>query len=330
VESLHCVAAYRSGNDCWFRLTAAARRTLRLGCYGYKQSFGRVPYVVRPNAFTGIHPFLFEGTLARTVEDAALVTESLAGYDPRDPFALDERPVLMSALRRSIRGWRIAYSPDFDVFPIAPEVATVTADAVRVFEEAGAHVEEVKLGFERDQRELSDLWCRLIIPINIATLEYFKREGMDLLGDHRDDFPAEYLRWIDQGYELRTADLMRDEEARSEIYDAIQDVLEDHELIVTPTLACLPVENATDGNTKGPTDVGGVEVDPLIGWCLTYPVNFSGHPAASIPAGAAQGNLPVAMQLIGRRYADADVLAASATFERLRPWRDSYRLTAPS
>jgi amidase len=205
------------------------------GIYGYKQSFGRVPYVARPNAFTGIHPFLFEGTLARTVEDAALVTESLAGYDPRDPFALDDRPALISALRRSIRGWRIAYSPDFDVFPVASEVATVVADAVRAFEEAGAHVEEVKLGIERDQRELSDLWCRLIIPINIATFEYFKREGMNLLGDHRDDFPLEYLRWIDEGYELRTADLMRDEELRSEIYDAIQNVLEDHELIVTPT-----------------------------------------------------------------------------------------------
>jgi amidase/aspartyl-tRNA(Asn)/glutamyl-tRNA(Gln) amidotransferase subunit A len=299
------------------------------GIYGYKQSFGRVPYVARPNAFTGIHPFLFEGTLARTVEDAALVTESLAGYDPRDPFALDDRPALTSALRRSIRGWRIAYSPDFDVFPVAPEVAVVVADAVRAFEEAGAHVEEVKLGIERDQRELSDLWCRLIIPINIATFEYFKREGMDLLGDHRDDFPQEYLRWVDEGYELRTADLMRDEELRSEIYDAIQNVLEDHELIVTPTLACLPVENATDGNTKGPTEINGIEVDPLIGWCLTYPVNFSGHPAASIPAGMAEG-LPVGMQLIGRRYADADVLAASAAFERLRPWRDSYRLTAPA
>jgi amidase len=299
------------------------------GIYGYKQSFGRVPYVARPNAFTGIHPFLFEGTLARTVEDAALVTESLAGYDPRDPFALDDRPALTSALRRSIRGWRIAYSPDFDVFPVAPEVAVVVADAVRAFEEAGAHVEEVKLGIERDQRELSDLWCRLIIPINIATFESFKREGMDLLGDHRDDFPQEYLRWVDEGYELRTADLMRDEELRSEIYDAIQNVLEDHELIVTPTLACLPVENAADGNTKGPTQINGIEVDPLIGWCLTYPVNFSGHPAASIPAGMAEG-LPVGMQLIGRRYADADVLAASAAFERLRPWRDSYRLTAPA
>ena len=69
-----------------------------------------------------------------------------------------------------------------------------------------------------------------------------------------------------------------------------------------------------------------MEVDPLIGWCLTYPINLSGHPAASIPAGMAEGHLPVGMQLIGRRYADADVLTASAAFERLRPWRDSYRL----
>jgi amidase len=299
------------------------------GIYGYKQSFGRVPHISRPNAFTGLHPFLFEGTLARTVEDAALVTESLAGYDARDPFALDERPALTAALRTSIRGWRIAYSPDFDVFPVAPEVAAVVEEAVRGFEDAGARVEQVKLGIERDQRELSDLWCRLIVPINIATFENLKREGLDLLADHRDDFPPEYLRWIDEGYQWRTAELMRDEELRTEIYDAIEGALADHELLVTPTLACLPVQNATDGNTKGPTEVNGVEVDPLIGWCLTYPVNFSGHPAASIPAGMAE-DLPVGMQLIGRRYADADVLAASAAFERLRPWRDHYARAAGS
>jgi amidase len=299
------------------------------GIYGYKQSFGRIPYIARPNAFLGLHPFLFERTLARTVEDAALVTEALAGYDARDPFALDERPSLTSALRASIRGWRIAYSPNFDVFPVEPEVAAVVEEAVRGFEDAGAQVEQVKLGIERDQRELSDLWCRLIIPINIETFENFKLGGLDLLADHRDDFPPEYLRWIDEGYEWRTAELMRDEELRTEIYDAIESALADHELLVTPTLACLAVQNATDGNTKGPTQVDGVEVDPLIGWCLTYPVNFSGHPAASIPAGMADG-LPVGMQLIGRRYADADVLAASAAFERLRPWRDHYAQATPS
>ena len=85
------------------------------------------------------------------------------------------------------------------------------------------------------------------------------------------------------------------------------------------TAAALPVPNATDGNTVGPSEIEGVEVDPLIGWCLTYFANFTGHPAASIPAGTADG-LPVGMQIMGRSGADTDVLAASATFERLRPW----------
>ena len=68
-------------------------------------------------------------------------------------------------------------------------------------------------------------------------------------------------------------------------------------------------------------------VDPLIGWCPTYLVNYTGHPAASIPAGLADG-LPVGMQIIGRSHADADVLAASAAFERLRPWQDDYEICA--
>ena len=92
---------------------------------------------------------------------------------------------------------------------------------------------------------------------------------------------------------------------------------------MTPTLACLPVDNAADGNTVGPARDQRRDVDPLIGWCLTYLLNFTGHPAASIPAGLADG-LPVGMQIIGRRYADADVLAASAAFERLRPWHAAY------
>ena len=54
---------------------------------------------------------------------------------------------------------------------------------MRAFGEAGAQVEDVKLGIGRSQRELSDLWCRLIMPLNITALEGMKAFGFDLLGN---------------------------------------------------------------------------------------------------------------------------------------------------
>lgn len=294
--------------------------------YGYKASYGRVPTVLRPNAFGLETPFIFEGPITRTVEDAALALNALAGYDPRDPLCLDEQVDFLPATRRSLKSWKIAYSPDFDVFPIDKKVADVVAKAVRAFEEAGAHVEEVKLGVKRHQRELSDLWCRLIMPLNISTFETFKSFGVDLLKDNRADFPPQYLRWIDHGYKMTAVEAWKDQEMRSEIYDAIQGVFANYDLLISPTVACTAVDNATDGNTMGPAEINGEEVDRLIGWCLTYFINYSGHPAASIPAGLTDDNLPVGMQIIGKRYADADVLAASAAFERLRPWHDHYQI----
>jgi amidase len=285
------------------------------GVYGYKQSWGRVPALFRPNAFGGTNPFLFQGVITRTVADAALGMSALAGYDPRDPFGVHDEVDFLAALERDVAGMRIAYSPDLDVFPVDRRVAAVVEDAVRAFEAAGARVEPVRLGITRDHRELSDLWCRLVMPINVATIEGLREQGYDV----RDDLPPEYRRWLDVGYGLTALDITRDQAVRTEIFDAIQAVFADHDLLINPTVACLPVRNADDGNTVGPSEVEGVEVNPLIGWCLTYFANFTGHPAASVPAGRVDG-LPVGMQIMGRSGADADVIAASATFERVRPW----------
>ena len=183
------------------------------------------------------------------------------------------------------------------------------------------------MGIKTPQRQLSDVWSRLMMPLNLGTFATMKLYGLDLLKDHRDDFPPEYLHWIDVGQRMTLDDLARDQWVRSEIYDAIQSVFSTYDLLVTPTVAGMPVKNRADGNTVGPTQIDGEEVDPLIGWCLTYPINFTGHPAASIPAGMV-GGLPVGMQIVGRRYADVDVLAASAVFEQLRPWADTYRICA--
>jgi amidase/aspartyl-tRNA(Asn)/glutamyl-tRNA(Gln) amidotransferase subunit A len=112
---------------------------------------------------------------------------------------------------------------------------------------------------------------------------------------------------------------------RSEVFNALRAVLDRYDLLVSPTLACLAVDNAADRNTVGPTQINGEAIDPLIGWCMTYLINYIGYPAATVPAGLADNGLPVGMQICGRRYADADVFAASAEFERRRPWMETYK-----
>lgn len=298
------------------------------GVLGFKQSWGRVPVVMRPNAFGATNPFVFESLLTRTVADAALGLTALCGPDPRDPFARSDRPEFTGATQRGVEGMRVAYSPDFGGFPVDPRVAQVVEQAVAALAEAGARVETVQLHLPRDQFELGELWCRLIAPLNIDTLDGLAAGGTDLLGEHRGELPAPFLRWMDEAQETSMRQYSAYQVTRSEIFDMVQSVFTDHDLLVTPTLACLPVTNSeTRGETLGPSEVNGVAVDPSIGWCLTYPLNFTGHPAASVPAGLAEG-LPVGMQVIGRLGADADVLAAAAAVEQVRPWDTQYAIPA--
>jgi amidase len=297
------------------------------GIYGFKQSFGRVPFIGRPNAFGGTTPFVFEGLLTRTVADAALTLTALSGPDPRDPLGFPFDDHLLGATERPIAGMRIAYSPDLGGFAVDPAVAAVVAEAVQTLADAGAEVEQVEIALPADQRELSDLWCRLITPLNLGVLDGLREAGHDFLGADRDQLPDAYLRWMDWGMQAGVLDLHRDQVLRTEVLDAIELVFAEHDLLVTPTLGCLPVPNAElAGDTFGPSEIEGIEVDQSIGWTLTYPFNFTGHPAASAPAGLAHGRYPVGLQIVGRQRADADVLAASAALERRRPWRDSYAL----
>lgn len=295
------------------------------GVYGLKASFGRVASVARPNGFLGHTPFIHSGPLTRTVDDGALMLSVMAGPDPRDPLSLPDDGIdLLGATRRSIKGFKIAYSPDFDVFPVDRRVATIVRDAVSAFELAGAHVDEVSPGLKHSQQELSSLWLRQIAVLYADTVAYFKGIGIDLLGEHRADLTPQFADLLESVHGLSAVQYKLDDIMRTDVFDALQNIFDRYDLFVTPTLAVPPFDNATDGNTVGPTSINGEAVDPLIGWCLTYPINFTGHPAASIPAGFTDDGLPIGMQIVGRRFADDAVLAGSATFERIRPWHHAY------
>ena len=98
--------------------------------------------------------------------------------------------------------------------------------------------------------------------------------------------PARRVRhWVEAARRWTVEEHYADLELRTEVFDAVQRVLGHYDLLVCPTLSCTAVLNRDDGDTKGPAEVAGELVDPLIGWCPTYLFNFTGHPAASVPCG---------------------------------------------
>lgn len=295
------------------------------GVVGFKPSFGRIPSVTRPDGFLWNHPYVHIGPLARTVEDAALMTQVAAGPHDRDPLSLgDDGTDYLAAARRPLAGLRVAFSPRLGSFPVDPRVAATVRAAVATMQAHGFAVAERELDLRPHHGELAALWVRTIAVHYGAIAAHLKAEGLDLLGAHADELTPEFRAMLEASRQIGAVAHALDDVLRTEVFDALQDVLADYDVIVAPTLAVPPVRNATDGNTRGPTGINGEAVDPLIGWCMTYPINFTGHPAVSVPAGLTAEGLPVGLQIIGRRFADATVLAVAAAVERMRPWLQAY------
>jgi aspartyl-tRNA(Asn)/glutamyl-tRNA(Gln) amidotransferase subunit A len=96
-------------------------------------------------------------------------------------------------------------------------------------------------------------------------------------------------------------------------------LFEKYDLLVTPTLACPPFAIGLDN----PTEIAGTPVGAYAWIPFTFPFNLTGQPAASVPVGFTRDGLPIGLQIVGRRFADVDVLRASAAFERARPWAEA-------
>jgi amidase/aspartyl-tRNA(Asn)/glutamyl-tRNA(Gln) amidotransferase subunit A len=294
------------------------------GVVGFKASFGRIPSVTRPDAFLWQHPYVHIGPLARTVADAALMADVAGGPHDRDPLSLPDRPDYLRATGRPAGTLRIAYSPRLGNFPVDPVVADVVRTAVDTISGHGMPVDLAELDLHVDHGELAALWVRQISVHYAAIAEHLKHEGLDLLGDHADELTPEFREMLISASRLGAVEHRLDDLLRTQVFDALEDVLERYDVVVCPTLAVPSVRNTDDGNTRGPVEINGEAVDPLIGWCMTYPINFTGHPAISVPAGITADGMPIGLQIIGRRFADETVLAMAGAVERMLPWFDSY------
>lgn len=291
------------------------------GVFGIKPSFGRVPRVNRPNAFADHTPFSVTGPMARTVADAALMLDVMAGPDPSDPFSLPKDDTdYVAATKQPIDDLRVTYSPDLGIYPVDSVVRDVVGEAVQALTDAGATVKRVDPDFDCEQTDILDAFYTFAKVRWESLFDNLEAvHGLDPRGVDREKLRPVTVETILESDPVTTREYKRADIIRTKVYDGIVNLLREYDMLVTPTLGVPPFEHG-----EFPTEVDGTEIEPLRGWLLTQPFNFSGHPVGAVPAGLMTDGLPVGMQIVGRRHADGDVLAASAAVERERPWQGDY------
>ena len=275
------------------------------GVYGIKPTLGRVPRhggLGRPSPNLMSHP----GPMARTVRDAAILLQVLAGPDPRDVIAIRETPPnFVAALDEGVRGLRLAWSSDLGYAVVDQQVVRVASQAARVFEELGCVVEEPGISVEHPAPTYQ----------SISSAGAYASYGHLL--DERGEELTDYARAnLEHGRGVTGADYARALLAVQVLRSKMDDLMENYDLLLTPTMAvpAFPVG-------QNPREIAGQKVSPRFGFIPFTPTfNLTGQPAASVPCGFSDDGMPIGLHIIGRRGEETTVLRASAAFEEARPW----------
>jgi aspartyl-tRNA(Asn)/glutamyl-tRNA(Gln) amidotransferase subunit A len=269
------------------------------GLFGIKASFGRVPAWPLSPFGTVAHV----GPITKSVTDAALMLNVLALPDARDWHALPYEPRdWRMDLDRGIQDLRIAWSPDLGYAKVDPEVSALVKNSLKVFEDLGAKVEEKHPGFEN--------------PEGIFRAHWFSGAAFLLKNmKNKNLIDPGLLEVASQGEKITAHELLEAQQKRGALGVHMNLFHRDYDLLVTPTLSVA----AFDAGREFPQTSGGKR---WTDWTpFTYPFNLTQQPAASIPCGFTSDGLPVGLQIVGPRYADALVLRAARAFESARPIR---------
>ena len=241
--------------------------------------------------------------MARTVEELALMMNVIARPDARDWYALpDDGMNYSQALAGGVKGLRIAYIPQFGRVQVDPEVAEAVRQAAQVFEDLGAHVEDLDAPFDD--------------PLDLFTVLWYAGAAQAL-----SSYEPEARAKMDPGLleiaaEGSSYSLMSHLEATMQRANLGVKLFQFHErfdLLLTPTLP-IPAFEAGHEVPQGWPGRRWQNWTPF-----TYPFNLTQQPAISVLCGMTTSGLPIGLQLIGAKYRDALVLRAAHAYESSSP-----------
>jgi len=273
------------------------------GIVGLKPTYGRVSRAgVIPLAWSLDHV----GPMTRTVADAALLLQVLAGRDPADPSTADVPvPDYRRALEGGVRGLRLGLPKDLFFERLDPEVRAAVLGAARSLEGLGASVEEVPLPRIPHAGPAS---FAIIASEATAYHEPYLKTRAALYG-------ADVRARLTAGQFVLATQYLKAQRARQVIRAEVDEVLgRVHALLLPTTPIPAPLLGARE------VTVDGVTED--VRWWLircTRPINVTGHPALSVPCGFTAGGLPIGLQLVGRHFDEAMLLRIGRAFEAVSP-----------
>lgn len=279
------------------------------GVVGLKPSAGRIPF---NNADAAYEPVTTTGPITRTVRDAALILNATHGPDPFDPISLlDSGHDFATGLATaSLRGVRIAYSPDLGSGPVASTTrAVIDGLASRITGHLGAHVERIELDLPDPAEYFFRFWTPLVA---------LEQEEVVLSNPEADE--ADYP-FIGRARAMNALEFARTQMIeRSRIHTAFARVFEQFDLLIWPTTASSAFPHP--GLHGYPDQIDGVPVSApdVDNQRLTEAIAHAGYPAISVPAGLDAHGLPVGLQIAASHGRDRAVLEAAACIERAWPW----------
>ncbi|HEX2886283.1 amidase [Vineibacter terrae] len=281
------------------------------GIVGLKPTLGAVPMETASDVFANN---AYAGPMTRTVADAALMLSAMVGPDERDPWSLANpglRPITPLLAGQRLAGIRIGYIEKMANTQVDDEVRTNTQAALAALAALGAEIEPVSEAIDWIEYE-----GRVLYQSAIAA------KMLPRFPQWRDKMDKSLITFAEWGMGFSMTDVRNAEYARTNLFQAMQRLFKRFDFLVSPTTARTALDATFDATQQVIINNQPCGLTRQSWTAYQYPFNLTGHPAISVPSGWARDGLPTALQIVGRWWADADVLRVAALFEQACPWAD--------
>ncbi len=295
-----CAAALGSDTGGSIRMPAAA-----CGVVGLKATFGRVSRDgVVPHSWSLDHA----GPLTRTVGDAAIMMQALAGYDAADPACRNEPvPDYSATLGRPIAGLRLGVCRNHFFEDNQEDVERAVEAAIRHLAAQGATVVDFTI---------PNLAYGLAAIFAIELASSTAYHDVSLRAGRVSHYTPDVRQLVEIGRFVTGPDYLKAEQVRAVLMEDFRRALDRVDVIVGPTT---PITAWKVGEWTA--RIGDRDESVLAAsWRFTFPYNLTGLPAISVPCGFDRQGLPIGLQVAGRPFDEATVLRVAHAYECDHEW----------